>query len=172
MAFTHARIPAIARDPRFLALWTAQSVSTFGDALTTLTLILLVTERTHSLPAVGALTVVIAVPAIAIGLISGACTDRWDRRRIMIASDVLRAALLGVLAAVVMFAPALFPVYAIAFAQAAVGTFFNPARAALMQAIVPSGEQVRANSLIQTTTVIGELAGTTLPSRSRRGSGR
>ncbi|GLY82805.1 MFS transporter [Actinoallomurus iriomotensis] len=162
MAFTHARIPAIARDPRFLALWTAQSVSTFGDALTTLTLILLITERTHSLPAVGALTVVIAVPAIVIGLLSGAYADRWDRRRTMIASDFLRAVLLGVLAAVVLFTPTLFPVYAIALAQAAVGTFFNPARAALMQVIVPSGEQVRANSLIQTTTVIGELAGTTL----------
>jgi MFS family permease len=98
MAFTHARIPAIARDRRFLALWTAQSVSTFGDALTTLTLILLVTERTHSLPAVGALSVVIAVPATVIGLISGAYVDRWGRRRTMIAADALRAVPLGVFA--------------------------------------------------------------------------
>ncbi|MFB9838624.1 MFS transporter [Actinoallomurus acaciae] len=162
MAFTHARIPAIARDPRFRALCAAQGVSTFGDALTTLTLILLVTERTHSVPAVGALTVVIAVPGIVIGLVSGAYADRWDRRRTMIAADVLRAVLLGVLASVVLLTSALLPVYAIALAEAAVGTLFNPARAALTQVIVPAGEQVRANSLIQTTTVVGELAGATL----------
>ncbi|HEX3781549.1 MAG TPA: MFS transporter [Pseudonocardiaceae bacterium] len=157
-----ARIPAVARNPRFLALWTAQSISTFGDALTTLTLILLVTERTRSVAAVGGLTVTIAVPGIVIGLISGVYVDRWDRRRIMIASDVCRAALLATLALVTLTTPNLLTIYLITFLQASVGTLVNPARAALTQVIVPVEELVRANSLIQTTTVLGELAGTTL----------
>ncbi|QWF82337.1 MFS transporter [Amycolatopsis sp. CA-230715] len=159
MASLAARIPAIGRNPRFLALWTAQSVSTLGDALTTLTLVLLITERTHSVAAVGGLTIALAVPAIVIGLLSGSFVDRWDRRRVMIASDLARAILLAALA---FAGPALVTIYLIAFLQAAVGTFFNPARAALMQVIVPADDQVRANSLIQTTTVVGELAGTTL----------
>lgn len=157
-----ARIPQLARDRRFLALWAAQSVSTLGDALTTLTLILLITQRTHSVAAVGALTVVLAVPGIVIGLVSGALVDRWDRRRTMVVSDVCRAVLLAALALGTAHAPTVALVYAVAFLQAGVGTFFNPARAALMQVIVPDDEQVRANSLIQTTTVTAELAGTAL----------
>jgi MFS family permease len=156
------RVPAITRDRNFLALWAAHSVSTLGDALTTLTLILLVTERTHSVAAVGGLTVVIAVPAVAIGLLSGAYVDRHDRRRIMIVADASRAVLLAALAILTFSAPALATIYVIAFLQASVGTFFNPARAGVMQMIVRADEQVRANSLIQITTVIGELAGTTV----------
>jgi predicted MFS family arabinose efflux permease len=157
-----ARIPAIARDRRFAALWAAHTVSTFGDALTTLTLILLITQRTHSVAAVGGLTIIIAVPGIVIGLFSGAYVDRHDRRRIMIAADLGRGALLVALAVLALGRPTLPALYAIAFLQAAAGTFFNPARAGLMQVVVPAREQVRANSLLQTTTVIGELAGTTL----------
>lgn len=157
-----ARVPSVARDRHFLALWAAHSVSTLGDALTTLTLILLITERTHSVAAVGGLTVVIAVPAVAIGLLSGAYVDRHDRRRIMIVADASRAVLLAALAILTFSTPALPAIYVIAFLQASVGTFFNPARAGVMQAIVRADEQVRANSLIQITTVIGELAGTTV----------
>ncbi|EWC63310.1 hypothetical protein UO65_1308 [Actinokineospora spheciospongiae] len=156
-----ARVPAIARDRRFLALWGAHSISTLGDALTTLTLILLVTEKTHSVAAIGGLTLVIAVPGIVIGLLAGAYVDRHDRRRIMILSDALRAVLLLALAVSVVSRPGLPVLYLIAFLQAAVGTFFEPARAGLMQVIVPAEEQLRANSLMQTTTVIGELTGAT-----------
>lgn len=156
------RIPAIARDRRFLALWAAQSVSTFGDSLTTVTLILLVIQRTHSVASVGALTVAIAVPSIVIGLLSGAYVDRHDRRRIMITSAAGRAVLLAALAILALSSPSVLTLCLVAFLQATVGTFANPARAGLLQIVIPADEQVRANSLIQTTTVTGELAGTTL----------
>jgi MFS family permease len=154
-----ARIPAIARNPRFLAPWAAQSVSTLGDALTAFTLILLITQRTHSVAAVGALTVVLAVPGILIGPVSGAYVDRWNRRRVMIGGDACRAVLLAVLA---LGSSSLAALYLIAFLQAIVGTFAEPAGVALLQTSIPADEQVRANSLIQTTTVLAELAGTTL----------
>ncbi|TQS27173.1 MFS transporter [Microbispora sp. KK1-11] len=152
----------IIRNPGFLLLWGAHAVSTFGDALTTLTLVLLITERTHSVAAVGGLAVVLALPGIAIGLLSGVYVDRGDRRRIMVVGDVCRAVLLIALAAGAATSAGLPFLYAIAFLQAVVGTFFDPARAALMQVIVPEDEQVRANSLIQTATVTAELAGTAL----------
>lgn len=159
---TASRIPAIARDRRFLALWAAHSTSTSGDALTTLTLVLLVTERTHSVVAVGGLTVAVAVPGVGLGLLAGAYVDRHDRRRIMITADVCRGALLGLLAVAVLSPAGPAVLLVIVFLQAAVGAFFEPARAGLMQTVVPATEQVRANSLVQTTTVIGELTGTTL----------
>jgi predicted MFS family arabinose efflux permease len=161
-AMLAGRIPAIARNGSFRALWAAQTLSTFGDALTTLTLVLLVTQRTRSVAAVGALTVAVAVPGIAVGLFAGAAVDRWDRRRTMIVSDAVRAVLLVALALAVAAGPGLLPVYGIAVAQAVAGTFFTPARAALMQVVVAARDQLRANSLLQTGTVVAELAGTAL----------
>jgi MFS family permease len=146
----------------FGALWAAHSISTFGDALTTMTLVLLITETTHSVAAVGVLTVVVAVPGIAVGLLAGAYVDRRDRRRLMIVADLSRAGLLALLAMATLVSADLVTICVIAFLQSVVGTFFEPARAALMQVIVPADEQVRANSLVQTTTVVGELAGVTL----------
>jgi MFS family permease len=157
-----ARIPAVVREGPFRALWMAQTLSTFGDALTTLTLVLLVTQRTGSVAAVGALTVAMAVPGIAVGLFAGAAVDRWDRRRTMIASDAVRAVLLVALALAVAAGPGLLPVYGIALAQAVAGTFFTPARAALMQVVVAARDQLRATSLLQTSTVVAELTGTAL----------
>jgi MFS family permease len=128
----------------FGSLWAAHSISMFRDALTTMTLVLLITERTHSVAAVGALTAVIAVPGIAVGLLAGAYVDRRDRRRIMIVADVARAGLLALLAIATLVPVDLVALYVIAFLQSVVGTFFEPARAALMQVIVPADEQVRA----------------------------
>ncbi|GAA1689996.1 MFS transporter [Fodinicola feengrottensis] len=53
-------------------------------------------------------------------------------------------------------------IYVVALPKAAVGTFFEPAGMALLQVIVHAKDQGRANSLSQTSTVVGELAGTTL----------
>jgi MFS family permease len=120
-------------------LWAAQSVSTFGDALTKLTLILLITERTRSVAAVGTLAVVMAVPGVLGGMVAGAYVDRWDRRRTMIAADTGRAVLMALTALVVARDAPLATIYLLTFVQAGVGTFFDPARAALMQIVVPAG---------------------------------
>jgi MFS family permease len=156
---TTVRLPPFARERNFAALWAGQTISTLGDSLTSLTLIILINHLTHSAAMVALLAVVIAIPDIAVSLFAGAYVDRFNRKRIMLASDFIRAVLLGLLA-VTAIHPQVGLIFAIAFLQAAVGTFFNPARAAIMQVTVPAGEMLRANSLMQTTMVIAQLAGT------------
>jgi MFS family permease len=83
-------LPPLARNTRFLALWGAETTSILGNALSKLTLILLITEQTHSVGAVAGLTLALALPTLAVGLVAGAYVDRWDRRRTMLASDLPR----------------------------------------------------------------------------------
>jgi len=82
-----------------------------------------------------------------------------DFRRLMLASDLLRAALvLGLLA--VSGWDGLWPIYALAPIQAGVGTFFTPARGALVQRLVPEAERLAANALSESAVTMAEVVGT------------
>ncbi len=149
------------RNRDFVLLWMAQAISSFGDALTNLALIALVNQLTGSTTAIATLSILIAVPTISIGLIAGALVDRLNRKTTMIISDSLRA-LLVIGLVVVSSKDWLWLLYTLGFLQAAVGTFFNPARGALIAKVVPAAQLVEASSLAQTTQVVAGLLGTTL----------
>jgi MFS family permease len=103
--------------------------------------------------------IVLTIPQITFGLIAGVYVDRLDRRRIMMASDALRGAMvLGF--TLVGSADQLWLLYLIGFAQASVGTLFTPARGALLPNLVPASALLSANSISQTSRIIFGLLGT------------
>jgi MFS family permease len=109
------------RDRQFRLLWSGQAVSSFGDGLTSIALLVTSQRLTGSTAAVAATAIAIALPQLAIGLFAGVIVDRWSRRRVMIVADLLRAVLvLGFL--VVTSADLLWLLYMLAFAQSAIGT--------------------------------------------------
>lgn len=149
---------AVLRIPDYRRLWAAQGVSDIGDALTSLTLLIVVTRLTGSTAALAAMAIALAVPAIVVGPIAGVFVDRWDRRRVMLASDLIRAGLvLGFV--FVASTDRLWLMYMIAIAHATVGTFFTPSRMALIPRIVPREGLMAANSLNQLTRVLASVFG-------------
>jgi MFS transporter, DHA3 family, macrolide efflux protein len=148
----------VLRIPDFRRLWIAQGISDIGDGLTLLTVMLLVNQLTGSTLALAAVSIALAIPPLTIGLIAGTYADRFDRRRIMIVSDLLRAVV--VLGFVFVGSADLVPlIIALAFVQASIGTFFNPARGALVPRVVPTEGLLAANSIGQATRVIGGVIG-------------
>ena len=155
---TPVGVRTILRIADFRRIWAAQAISDLGDGLTNLTLFIVVLQLTGSTAAIALMAIAIAVPTIVIGPIAGVFVDRWDRRRVMLASDLLRAAIvLGFL--LVRSADQLWLLYALAVAHSAVGTFFTPARMALVPRIVPEEGLLAANSLAQITRVIAGVLG-------------
>lgn len=147
------------RDYRYL--WTAQVASDFGDNLTFLSLMLLVQRLTGSTVALATLMIVVTVPALVFSVVSGVYVDRFDRRRMMIISDLLRAVL--VLGFLFVRSAELLPLlYGVAFAQATIGTLFNPARSAFLPRIVGEAKLLAANSVSQTSKIIFNVLGTTV----------
>ncbi len=143
----------------FRLLWSGQIVSSFGDALTNLALLLTAQRLTGSTSAVAATAIAIAVPQLTFGLIAGVYVDRWDRKKVMVVSDLIRAVL--VLGFLLVSSPDLmWLLYGVAFVQASIGTFFNPARTALMPALVPSDGLLGANSLSEMSRIVAGVAGT------------
>lgn len=144
------------RDYRHL--FAGQVVSDIGDGITLLLVLLVINDLTGSNLALALMAIAEAVPAFTVGLAAGVYVDRWDRRRIMLAADLLRAAI------VLMFglvqSAALVPLlYLLGFTQASIGTFFRPARGALLPHIVPAEGLPAANSLAQGSQVIGGVIG-------------
>lgn len=145
------------RDYRYL--WSAQVLSDFGDNLTVLTLIILIQRLTGSTVAIAGLMVAIALPTLVFGTLAGVYVDRMDRKKVILVSDLLRG--LIVLCFVFVRSPDMVPViYAIAFAQASVGTLDNPARSAYLPAVVGTERLLAANSVSQTSRIIFNLLGT------------
>jgi MFS family permease len=151
----------VLRLPEFRKLFVAQSVSDVGDGMTFMALLFLVNALTHSPVALAILSIAVAVPSMVVGIVAGAYADRLDRRRIMIVSDTARG--LIVLGFVVAGTLERLPVlYLLAFAQASIGTFFSPARGALIPRVVPREGLLAANGLAQISRMVGGLLGTAL----------
>ncbi len=144
------------RDFRYL--WLAQVGSDFGDNLTFLSLMILVQRLTGSTVALAGLMIAAALPALVLGALSGVYVDRFDRRRTMIVSDLLRGILILLL--VFVRSEQMLPLlYAVVFAQATIATLFNPARGALLPLIVGGEQLLAANSVSQTSRVIFNVLG-------------
>lgn len=151
-------IRSLLRIPDYRRLWTAQAISDLGDSLTSLSLLLLVNALTGSTAALALMAIVLAVPQVVFGVAAGALVDRWDRRRIMLVSDLSRAGIvLGFV--LVRSADDLWILYLLGFIQATVGTFFTPARTALTPHVVPAEGLLAANSLAQMTRLIAGVLG-------------
>lgn len=143
----------------FRKLWISHVISSFGDALTNLALLITAQRLTGSTAAVATTAVAVALPQLLFGLFAGVLVDRWDRKRVMIASDLARAVLvLGFLA--VNSPDRMWLLYLVAFVQASIGTLDNPARSSVVPQIVGSDNLLAANSFFQSTLIIVGVAGT------------
>lgn len=152
---------AVLANTNFRQLWIGQTISQVGDGITNLALLITINNLTGSTTALAVMMIVIAVPQLIFGLISGVFVDRWDRKRIMIVSDILRGALvLGFL--LVRRPEDVWIFYVLGFLQAVVGTFFGPAKTAMIPTIVERDTLLAANALSQTTQVITGVIGSGL----------
>jgi MFS family permease len=148
----------ILRIRDFRHLFAGQVVSDIGDGITILLVLLVIHDLTGSATALALMAIAEAVPAFTVGLVAGVYVDRWNRRRIMLAADLLRAVI--VLAFALVQSAELVPLlYLLGFTQASIATFFRPARGALLPHIVPAAGLPAANGLAQASQVIGGLIG-------------
>src|ERR671910_3572070 len=83
---------SLLRNARFLRLWVGQGTSFVGDAVSMVALVILVVQLTGSASAVGGALVARLLPTFASPLF-GVLADRFDRRVILVASDLVRATL-------------------------------------------------------------------------------
>ena len=148
---------SLLRNDRFVRLWVGQGISFAGDAISMVALVVLVVQITGSASAVGGALVARLLPTLASPL-AGVLADRLDRRVVLVASDLARAALvLGM-----VFTRDLLVLYVLAFLMGLARTFFNPTIRAAFPGVVGEGDLTRANAIVNTTFSVSIMAGPAL----------
>ena len=130
----------------FRALFFATLASSFGTLLAAVALAIDVKDRTDSGLWVGGVLLVEFLPAIFVGLLLGPLVDRLERRSLMLASDLLRAAVFAALP----FADSPAAIVGLALLAGLATGFFRPAVYAGVPNLVGEEELGAANGLLQT----------------------
>lgn len=142
----------------FRLLWAGQLLSQIGDQCLLVAVITLLSRLSSSPIAMLIPALSIAAPQLVFGLVGGVMADRWDRKRTMIWSDLVRG---GIVLAILLVRHSsdLWILYLAAAALALVGVFFYPARNAAIPTIVSPELLISANSFIQGSYIIAMILG-------------
>jgi MFS family permease len=150
-----SRLGLLRRSPSFGYLFLASAGSSFGTYLAAVALTLQVWDDTNSGVWVAALLIADFLPIVVIGFLLGPLVDRLSRRRLMIASDLVR---FGVFAAL-PFVDGVGSLIALAAVSGIATGFFLPAANAAIPNLVPEEELVNANSLVVTAETLSWMIG-------------
>jgi len=148
----------ILKNQKFRRLWYAQFVSGIGDWLVIGFLMPLVTKLSGgSSFAVAGILIAKIIPALVLSSFTGVMVDRFDRRKVMIAADLVRAAL----ALVLVVTNQLWVIYLVVLLMETASLFFWPARNSLIPYLVDDEDITAANGLAYTTQQASMLLGLT-----------
>lgn len=170
----------------FLIVWSTQSVSVFGSALTLFAMNIWLTQTLYPRPeqkpqlaaALAAINLAFAIPVVFGAPIAGAWADRHDRKRTMMAMDFVNGLLsLGLAALVLSGALQLWSLVIVIVLMAVFGAFHGAAFDTSYAMIVPEEKLPRANGMMQTMWALSGIlspalaaALIALPALARRGA--
>jgi MFS transporter, DHA3 family, macrolide efflux protein len=149
------------RNRDFRYLFIGQFISQMGDIFILMAVLITLQRLAGSKGALAMLVISFSLPTLIFGIIGGVFIDRLNRKVVMIASDLIRAALVPC-AIFVQAADAIWLYYLLAFLIATVGVFFIPARNASLPNLVPNEQLLAANGLVQFTQVAALVGGAAL----------
>jgi MFS family permease len=147
----------LALNGSFTGLWAGQLISLFGDRIHQLALAAAVLVVTGSALATAMVFVTATVPNLLFSPIAGTLVDRWDRKEVLVVSDLLRAAVV-LLIPLAIVANILF-VYPLVFLLTTISIFFRPARVAILPQIVRPDELLTANSALWIGETLADVVG-------------
>jgi MFS family permease len=148
------------RNRDFVLLEAGRLLSTAGTQLTTIAYPLLVLALTHSPSKAGIVTFARLLPHALLALLAGVAADRWNRKRLMIAADGVRAvAIASLVATILLHRLAFWQIPLVAFVEGMGAVFFTAAQAGALRAVVPPHQLPAAVAAQGARASIVRLAG-------------
>src|SRR5882672_3950862 len=130
-------LPSLWRNRNYMLLWGGQVVSTVGSSASQIIYPLLILALTDSPAAAGIAASLHALPYLLFSLPVGALVDRWDRKRVMIWSDLGRAAAVASIPVAMAFdVLSLTQIYLVSFVEGTLFVFFNLAEVTALSRVV------------------------------------
>lgn len=153
----------------FRRLWASLVALSLGDALMQMALLELF-HRHHYDERVetAKMLFAVAVPGLLFGPVAMAYLDRWQRRSVLLVSDLFRAFVAAGIVAWLWLLTGhmderhLFMVYTLIFVIGTVATFYLPARVALVPNLAPANRLMQANTVFTTSIAVAAIGGRAL----------
>lgn len=164
----------VLKNLNFLALWCGQVFSQLADKIYLVLMIAIISSQFQqsgqSISAwVSALMIVFTIPAILFGFAAGVFVDRWPKKRVLVATNLLRGVLVFSLPGLLWLSADWQPIYAIpegflillgvTFLVSTLTQFFAPAEQAVIPLVVERRHLLSANSLYTTTMMASVIIG-------------
>jgi hypothetical protein len=144
----------------FALLWSGQTVSRLGDSLYSIALAWWVLEKTGSAAAMGVVLICSTIPMILLLLLGGVVVDRLPRVQLMLASDLVRGALVALIAFLAFQQwLELWQLFVLSALFGVVRAFFYPAYTAIIPDLVPAEMLPSANSLRSISLQVAQIIG-------------
>lgn len=151
----------VLRQRNFTLLWAGQILSAVGDWILWIGLPFYVYAQTGSALATGAMFIATTVPGLVFGSLAGVFVDQWDRRRTMLVADLARTGI-TLLLLTTLLRGWFWLIYPLAFLDATLAQFFNPAKSALTPHLVAQEHLLAANTLNSLSGNLSMLVGPAL----------
>jgi len=150
---------ATLREPNFSRLLAGQVIAAFGDRINQTALLSIIVYQLGNTSKYSADIIFWgAVPRVALGVFAAALIDRFERKKILIASDLSRAFLALLLPLLWFGIHHHYVIYAVTFFMGMFSALFAPARLAIMPNLVPSKTLLPANAISSQAGTVASLA--------------
>ena len=135
---TKMRLPSLPdrsvwRNGPFVRLWVAQALTQTTQNAIWYALLVLVEDTSHSTTQLGLTILSVVIPSVFFGVPAGVYVDRWDKRMVLVISNLGRAL---IVVGYVLFGSVLALLYLVSFAFSMASQFFAPAELAMIPAVV------------------------------------
>jgi len=146
---------SVLKNKNFLALWSAQVFSQLADRIIFVVFVAVIANKFASISTThqSLLYVAFTIPAVLLTAVAGVFIDKWNKKYVLISTNLARAALIALLP---LFSASLYGIYALAFMVSSVTQFFVPAEASTIPSTVNKNQLLSANSLF-TATMMGSI---------------
>jgi MFS family permease len=152
--------PSVWGNRNFLLLWLAQAISQTAQNAIWYGIVVLVEQLSHSSTQLSIAVLTLIIPSVIFGVLAGVYVDRWDKRTVLIATNLIRGTIAFSYAAFAMpTGLPLIALYGVNFAFSTVGQFFAPAETAMIPTVVARRRLLQANSLFHLTFTASQLIG-------------
>lgn len=164
----------VLKNLNFLALWSGQVFSQIADKVYLVLMIALISSRFQASGQsisgwVSALMIVFTIPAVLFGFAAGVFVDRWQKKAVLVSTNLLRGGLVLVLPILIWLSADWQPIYGIpigffallgiTFSVSTLTQFFAPAEQAVIPLLVEKKNLLSANSLYTTTMMASVIVG-------------
>jgi hypothetical protein len=144
-----AQHPSLRRNRDFVLLMSGRLLSGMGSGMTNIAYPLLVLATTHSPAKAGLVAFLAALTRPLLGLPAGLAADRWNRKRLMIGADAVRALAIGALVATILaHRLAFWQIALVAFVEGVGGVLFLAAQPGAVRSVVPASQMPAAVNVL------------------------